>query len=124
MNGQSGELTVRVPFEFTAGTTTLSAGTYLVTRDSVSSTFLSVRNLQQTPLAVLSNTPLPPSGQSNEPTRLVFMRYGQRYFLREVWFMNDAGLTLPVTPQERISAEERPHTASWPTAVSVVASLR
>jgi hypothetical protein len=95
-----------------------------VTRDSVSLTFLTVRDLNQRTLALVSNTPLAPSDESNTPSRLVFMRYGQHYYLRQVWFTSDGGRALPETRQERISADEHPRTASSPTAVSIVASLR
>jgi hypothetical protein len=120
-NAQSGQLKAFVPFDFMAGNTAMSAGTYFVTRDATASTFVSVRNSKRFPLAVLSNIPLSASSSSDKPSKLVFERYGQHYFLREVWFQSEAGRGLPETPGERIQAEEY-RTASQRESVSIVAS--
>jgi hypothetical protein len=122
-NAQSGQLKAVVPFDFIAGTTPMSAGVYFVARATETATFVTVRNSKLIPLAVLNNTPLPASSRSDKPSKLVFQRYGQHYFLREVWFQSDAGRALPETPGERILAEEY-RTASQRGLVSIVASRR
>jgi hypothetical protein len=82
---QSTHLKVTVPFEFTAGTVLLPAGEYEVkTVGPSGGPLLSIRSLNSDKgLYIGSN-----SCQSLNPVadaKLVFHRYGQQYFLAEVW---------------------------------------
>jgi hypothetical protein len=82
---QSTHLKITVPFEFTAGTVQLPAGEYEVkTVGPSGGPLLSIRSLNSDKgLYIGSN-----SCQSLNPVadaKLVFHRYGQQYFLAEVW---------------------------------------
>jgi hypothetical protein len=121
-NSQSGSLNSRVPFEFTVGTTTIPAGTYSIAISGAHTNIVTVRSVNH---SVMALTGARKSDRSNGPTRLVFYRYGHRYFLREMWFSSDRGETLPENRQERISAQEyRRSAASAPVVISVIASVR
>ena len=113
-----GDLQPLVPFAFTAGNQTLPAGEYTVTRSSVFPGVLSIRSRQG---AVFVLSPAQESGQADAP-RLVFTRYRDRYFLREVWFAGRAGFKLPETREERESSERSSRTAEKPEVVSIRAS--
>jgi hypothetical protein len=121
-SAQSGALLSHIPFAFTVGTTTMEAGTYAVSLDGVTRTTLTVRNSNQRVIALSTGGR---SDASDKPTRLVFHRYGQRYFLREVWFAGNRAETLPERDEESILIQEKWRiAASEPAIVSVVASLR
>ena len=95
--------TASVPFDFNVGGRTLPAGEYRVERI----------NPQSYPAAVvlrskdgrLSLTLLTRNTESNGTegdARLVFNRYGERYFLAQVWHAADpTGLQLPTSTGER-----------------------
>ena len=120
-NAQSGQVRFVVPFAFTVGASEMSAGTYFVTRDDAASTsFITVRNSKQT-IGVSSN---PLSTSSTGPARLVFKRYRQHYFLREVWFQSNGGRALPETGKEHILAEDSRAALEPPAIVTIVASPR
>ncbi len=61
------------------------------------------------------------STQAQEKTKLVFHRYGDQYFLAQIWTEgNNRGLELPKTRREREVAMSYPA----PKDVVVVATLR
>jgi hypothetical protein len=61
------------------------------------------------------------STQAQETTKLVFHRYGDQYFLAQIWTAgNDRGRELPRTEREREVAMSYPA----PQEVVVVAALR
>ena len=82
---QTTHLTITVPFEFTAGNVQLPAGEYEVTAVGPwGGSTLSVHNVNSNAGILVLST----SCQSQKPTanaKLVFYRYGQQYFLAEVW---------------------------------------
>jgi hypothetical protein len=82
---QSTHLKITVPFEFTAGTVQLPAGEYEVTAVGPwGGLTLLVHNLNSNAGTLVLST----SCWSQKPVadaKLVFHRYGQQYFLAEVW---------------------------------------
>jgi hypothetical protein len=82
---QSTHLKITVPFEFTAGSVQLPAGEYEVTAvGSWGGSTLSVHSVNSNAGTLVLST----SCRSKKPAadaKLVFYRYGQRYFLAEVW---------------------------------------
>jgi hypothetical protein len=60
---------------------------------------------------------------SAQECRLVFHRYGDRYFLRKVSFGGSIGYALPETDEERQWAERLNAGASGPVVVQVPAAL-
>jgi hypothetical protein len=82
---QTTHLTITVPFEFTAGNVQLPAGEYEVTAVGPwGGPTLSVHNVNSNAGTLVLST----SCRSQKPAadaKLVFHRYGQQYFLAEVW---------------------------------------
>lgn len=91
-------ITANVPFNFVAGGKTLPAGEYQIqterpnvvliqSRDSKSSTNLSAHSAQNTEMSGVA--------------ALRFNRYGDRYFLSQVWTGSDLGQELPKSRAEK-----------------------
>ena len=97
-----------VPFEFTAGTTTLPAGTYTVARLDASPQVILVRGPKK---GVFLMTQRGDSKSTPEVARLIFRRYGDRHFLHEVSFGNGVGYSVPETSEEREWADKRAEVA-------------
>ena len=102
LDAQSHDTVTRVPFEFTVGAAELPRDTYRVAPlPGHNDAFLI--NGPRGSAVVLSQ----PDGKANDTSpRLVFHRYGDRYFLREVRMAGNTGFSLPQTKSER-DAEER-----------------
>jgi len=87
---QTTHLKITVPFEFSAGNVQLPAGEYEVTAVGPwGGPTLSVHNLNSNAGTLVLST----SSRSQKPAadaKLVFYRYGQQYFLAEVWNRNSA----------------------------------
>ena len=82
-NAQSrGRLHANVPFEFTVGDKNLSAGDYDITTLFNSGDTIVVKNGEKAAIR-LSNRLTSSEPQKNN--KLVFHKYGERYFLAEVW---------------------------------------
>jgi hypothetical protein len=93
----------RVPFEFSVGTTSLPRDTYRVSRMTGHNDAVMIRSLRHGTV-VLSQPGSPKA--TNEKPRLVFNRYGDRYFLREIWLGDNVGYRLPKTRLEREASEQ------------------
>ena len=83
-NAQTGRgIEVSVPFDFAAGETKLKAGDYTIKR--ISKDAVQLRNAQAK-TSVIVMAPLAIQQTRNDaPERLVFKRYGNEYFLSQVW---------------------------------------
>lgn len=98
-------LIARVPFEFTVGNNaSLPGDTYRLSRMDGHPEMLFVRGEQTGTFVRTNETSLPRDGAAPS---LVFHRYGDEYFLREVRWEGSARLDLPETKAERIAAEAR-----------------
>ena len=78
-----------IPFEFVVGDKTLAAGEYWVSSTNQDGTALRIRNENTATTAMRLTNPIEPR-RSDTRSRLVFHRYGQTYFLAEVWTGGDA----------------------------------
>jgi hypothetical protein len=58
---------------------------------------------------------------AGKSTRLVFHRYGDRYYLRQVWFNGTSGYGVRETREERALAARARELALAPGVVTVVA---
>jgi len=83
-NGQSERITAQVPFDFIVADKTLSAGRYEVGRATSSGQALAIRSASKTEAVRLASPVDSKSGQIMN-AKLVFHRYGETYFLSEVW---------------------------------------
>ncbi|HEY6121101.1 MAG TPA: hypothetical protein VIV66_14170 [Pyrinomonadaceae bacterium] len=105
IKAQSGsKLEINIPFDFTAGTARLKAGIYKVKR--MSDRTLAIQKTDETRTALL-NTPLNLGARDSEPGRhMVFNKYGDQYFLAQVWLDVDNGRQLFTTKAEEKAARE------------------
>lgn len=95
-------LYANVPFGFTAGKIDLPAGTYRIMKVADHSPAVLIQSTNGSPAVFLiSSVALPKSQSQQSQSRLVFHRYGGRYFLSQVW-REDAvsGRQFPVTTEE------------------------
>jgi hypothetical protein len=90
---------VNIPFEFSAGKTTLKPGVYTVKR--MSGNLVTLRNVENKTSVVL-NAPVNLSSTDPEATeRLVFNRYGAGYILAQIWLSADSGRQLTTKKNAR-----------------------
>jgi hypothetical protein len=88
---------VNLPFDFTAGKATLKAGRYNIRK--LSGDVVSIRS--EDGKRVIVNAPLTVgSRDSKGGARLVFNRYGDNYFLTQVWLTPEIGQQLFPTKSE------------------------
>ena len=83
---------VNIPFEFSAGKTTLKPGVYSIKR--MSGNLLSLRNSEDKSTVILN---APVTINSNDPEaveRIVFNKDGARYLLSQIWLTADSGREL------------------------------
>ena len=93
-----------IPFDFTAGETNLKAGVYSV--KFILHNALLLRSADGTK-GVIILAPRAVAGDVNKPERIVFHRYGERYFLAQVWMLrSDSGRELDPSSTERRLAKE------------------
>ena len=78
----NGQARTSVPFEFTVGDKALPAGNYTVASITLGSDAILVRSIEGKDSA--ARLTMQAEGESDH-AKLVFHRYGQRYFLAEVW---------------------------------------
>jgi len=88
---------VNLPFDFTAGKATLKAGRYHIRK--LSGEVFSIRS--EDGKQIIVNAPLTVgSRDSKGGARLVFNRYGNDYFLTQVWLTQEIGHQLFPTKSE------------------------
>lgn len=119
-NAQTLKVKANVPFDFMVDKTTMPAGTYNIDAVLPSSSALAIRNND----AKVGRLVLSDSARSHEPsadTRLVFHRYGDRYFLSAIWVQGErSGREFPMSKREAEVAKSLPESDN----VIVLASLR
>jgi len=97
--GQSTQAVAKVPFEFIVGDKTLPSGQYTVR--AVSDTNKAALMIRGKSSAIRLTNEIQPNPNKTQ-ARLVFHRYGERYFLSEVWMGADStGRQLLQSQQER-----------------------
>ena len=80
---------VNIPFEFSAGETTLRPGVYTIKR--MSGNLVSLRNVKDNSSVIL-NAPVNLSSTESQATeRLIFNKSGDQYFLSQIWLTADSG---------------------------------
>lgn len=103
---QTIRLMANVPFEFVTGTRTLPAGDYVV--DTTASIGLvRVWNESSNDACVALSIPLgEPSIKANPEVKLTFHRYGNQYYLWQIWDgYSGVGREIPMSKAERSLSE-------------------
>jgi hypothetical protein len=114
-------LAVNIPFDFVAGDKTLPAGEYIVSFTGFGHT-LRLLDRHDADASALMNTIQVYANDSPAESKLVFNRYGDRYFLSQIWSAgNSQGRQLIKSAREKEVAQ----TAKIETEgqVTLVASL-
>jgi hypothetical protein len=114
-------LVVRIPFDFVADGKTLPAGEYSVKTSSLERTLLLIDRQDPSASIFMGTNPIVASEPKSE-SKLVFNRYGDRYFLSQVWTAgNSCGRMLLMSDREK----EVARTAKFETQgqVTLVAGL-
>lgn len=130
----SNRLVADIPFEFVVGDQAMASGEYTLEATGMQGNALIILSRNAKCSAIrLTNVIAPASNQEDKTrARLVFHRYGQRYFLAEVWSVADStGRQLLKSRHERAIERElaslRPQgelTQSAYETVEIVAMLR
>jgi hypothetical protein len=85
---------VNIPFEFSAGTKTLPPGVYGIKR--LSGNYLALRSDDGNSTVIL-NAPINlTSIDPHSAERVVFKKYGEQYYLSQIWLTVDTGRELAV----------------------------
>jgi hypothetical protein len=94
-------MTVNVPFDFVAGNTQLHAGEYTVKVSAPTHSMILVSREDSTASAFI-NTNAAVSSTPQAESKLIFNRYGNRYFLSQVWSAgNSQGRQLVKSAREK-----------------------
>jgi hypothetical protein len=80
---------VNIPFEFSAGRTTMPAGVYTIKR--LSGENVTLRNADGKSTVILNAPVTNNSTDPNAVERLVFDRYGDQYALSQIWLAANTG---------------------------------
>jgi len=112
---------VNVPFDFTAGDAKLPAGEYTVGKSSSDSPVLKIARADGSDAVLVPSIATQSNGPQSE-SKLVFHKYGDRYFLAQVWSAGSArGRQLMKSDAEKeISLSAR---IEKPEQVTLVAGL-
>ena len=104
-----GQSTIRVdadvPFDFIVAGKTLSSGKYRVDALTSGGECLRITSRDGKTSAIRLSNPIAENGE-RRTARLVFRRYGQKYFLAEVWSGGDYGRKLKECKMERVLRQE------------------
>ena len=120
----SNQIVANIPFEFTVGGQSLPAGQYAVRAANSQGNALIVQSDDAKSSAMRLTNPIRPN-KTNEQARLVFHRYGERYFLAEVWSGSDgAGRQLLKSREERAIERESTLAQGSYETIEVLAALR
>jgi hypothetical protein len=111
-NGQSSQLvTADIPFDFVVADKTLPSGKYSVRTSTFGSKSLMISSLDgKSSVIRLSNSNTDTSAKRK--ARMVFHRYGQQYFLAQVWTGDSYGRQLLQCKKERNLRRELASTPS------------
>lgn len=95
-----------IPFQFSAGQTMLPAGQYSITCSNSGQPLVLIRSTTDGNDAAMMLM-ITVSGKAQDRGKLVFRRYGNRYFLAQVWTVGTGrGLELPKSRVERLAERE------------------
>jgi hypothetical protein len=134
-NAQSGtkKLKANIPFDFVVGSRTLAAGEYVVGQmTSNSADAISVRSSDGDHNAIRITSAVSASAPKRR-TQLTFLRYGDTYYLSQVWIAGSSeGRELLKSKQERVAERELAKNSSTgnvaasarPETVTIIAEMR
>jgi len=102
ISAQDRAVKATVPFDFTVGNTLLPAGSYTIAAEDTG--VIKIRNTDGR-IVLLSTTT--PDGKEAKTDELVFNKYGDQYFLREILCASaDMNMAVPASKQEKRAREQ------------------
>lgn len=120
-----GQFVATIPFDFYAAGKTLPAGAYLVARSTQTSLEGLVLRRTDGRLGVFVMTRASQANEIQRQSRLVFHKYGDEYFLSEVWTSGKSiGRELSVSRQERSAINQIAKQGAGKQKVSILAHKR
>jgi hypothetical protein len=115
-------LVVNIPFDFTVKGKTLPAGEYVISRASTADKTGLIMERRDGKASAIVLTKSIESQEIQSESQLVFSRYGEHYFLSQVWTAGDMeGRELYKTNQERSLEVELAKTNAKPETVALIA---
>ncbi len=114
-------LVARVPFAFTVGNAKLPSDTYNLSRMNGHREMIFLRGDRTGALVRVNEERL---ARTDAEPSLVFHRYGDQYFLREIRWEDSARLDLPETKAERNAAERKSDRAAAKMESVIVTAAR
>jgi hypothetical protein len=112
---------VNIPFAFTAGRITLPAGEYRVEELAVGSAMLVIHRTDGSATKIVPSNVAEANARQTQ-SKLVFHRYGNRYFLSQVWVAGySRGRELPESAKEKEQALAAHN--ETPDQVTIIARL-
>ncbi|HTG99255.1 MAG TPA: hypothetical protein VL882_03250 [Vicinamibacterales bacterium] len=111
----------RIPFEFAVGDTTLPRDTYRLSQMNGHPEMLLLRSERSGAFVRVAEVKM---ARDDTPPSLVFHRYGDQYFLRQIRLEGTSRLDLPLTRAERDAADRRTDGAAAVMKTVVVAADR
>ena len=113
-----------VPFDFTVGNKTLPAGKIIAHGQTSLASPLSITNLAMGQVTLRVARKLPGADDSHR-AELVFRRYGDRYFLAQVWIEGYGGWeVLKSSSEKALERETRVASNARPELVTVLATMQ
>lgn len=115
-------ITAKIPFAFTVGGKTLPAGTYTVRHLGFNAPALLSLNGRDSQVIASGFTNAIQASEASAQTKLVFHKYGDQYFLSELWIVgDDTGRQFLKSRAERELGREMARNSSRPEMVAIVA---
>jgi hypothetical protein len=102
VSSEAADVRGSIPFSFAVNDVTLPPGTYTLTTRTTPGVMF-VQGLSRVVIAMA----VPGNSSDDLQPRLVFHKYGDEYFLRQVWNGDGSGYDLPETRAERDQREGR-----------------
>ena len=92
-------VTAQIPFSFHVGDSILPSGSYTADTNAGSGSVLHLRSADGKSSAMILSYGVPAAGRQTQP-KLIFHKYGDEYFLFQVWGAGDIGRELVQSRRE------------------------
>ena len=113
---------VKIPFDFSVGAKTFPAGVYSVTRVNQEKIMLRLSSEDGREAINVITSPVQ-AKESPKTAKLIFRRYGETYFLSQIWEPDDVdGRQLPKSRTERSVERDLTKRGEGPAIVDIVST--
>ena len=112
-----------IPFAFEVGGKMLEAGRYTIKPNSFGSTVLKIRRTDGKQSVMVMSYAAQGKADTSRPTKLVFDKYGDQYFLQSAWTGSD-GSIIQRSKRERLVRKEMAATRGVAEVVEIAAVRR